>query len=235
MEMASTIVMGTGDNLGFNLALMEPGERIRQAREALGWSQDDLAKKVRISQPAIKKIEAGATRRSRYLPQIATLLDLPINDLMPESDDVAASGLIPRKEVTNGPSDFPVHAAAEGGGGYLIVSSDPVDFIPRPAPLVNVRAAYGILIVGTSMEPEFRQGDTALVHPSLPVMADEPHIFYSESDGEGRATIKTLRRQTADNWLVSQHNPPEGGKKDFTLPRREWQWAHRVIGSYKRR
>ncbi|MDP2410391.1 MAG: S24 family peptidase [Pseudolabrys sp.] len=232
--MASTIVMGTGDNLGFILSRMEPKEVIKLARERKGWSQERLAKEVRISQPAIKKIEDGATIQSKYLPQIATALDLDLNDIMPQGRPEAAA-LIPRKELTTGVSDFPVHAAAEGGDGSLIVSSDPVDFIARPAPLVHVRSSYGILIVGTSMEPEFRQGDTALVHPGLPVMTDEPHIFYAESDGEGRATIKTLRRQTADNWLVSQHNPPEGGKKDFALSRREWQWAHRVVGSYKRR
>lgn len=235
MSLASTNVMGTPDNLGFILGTMEPGQRIRQAREAKGWSQGDLAQKVHISQPAIKKIEAGDTQRSKYLPQIAAALDLPLADVMPEADEGGVPGLIPKKDLTTGVSDFPVHAAAEGGPGIIVVSSDPVDFIPRPAPLVHVRQSYGILIVGTSMDPEFRQGDTALVNPHLPPMADEPHIFYAEADGEGRATIKTLRRQTSDNWLVRQHNPPEGGKHDLTLSRKEWQWAHRVIGSYKRR
>ena len=45
-------------------------------------------------------------------------------------------------------------------------------------------------------------------------------------------TIKFLRRATPDKWQVSQHNPPEGAAKDFALSRKEWQWAHRVIGKY---
>jgi hypothetical protein len=34
---------------------------------------------------------------------------------------------------------------------------------------------------------------------------------------------------------VSQHNPPPGTSKDFTLSRKEWQKAQRVIGKYARR
>ena len=33
----------------------------------------------------------------------------------------------------------------------------------RPAPLAPVRGAFGVYVTGTSMEPEFRQGDIALV------------------------------------------------------------------------
>ena len=32
-----------------------------------------------------------------------------------------------------------------------------------------------------------------------------------------RATIKKLRRTTAENWLVTQHNPADGKSKDFSL------------------
>jgi phage repressor protein C with HTH and peptisase S24 domain len=110
-----------------------------------------------------------------------------------------------------------------------------VDFMARPAPLIHVRDSYGLLITGTSMEPEYRQGDTALVNPHLPVIQGEVYIFYAEKAGEARATIKYLRRVSADKWLLSQHNPPDGMAKDFTLARREWQWAHRVIGKYSRR
>ena len=63
------------------MAHMEPWEKIRQAREAKGWSQDFLAKQVGISQPAIKKIEDGSTAHSKFLPRIAALLGLDITEL----------------------------------------------------------------------------------------------------------------------------------------------------------
>ena len=215
---------------------MEPGEIIRRRREDLGWSQAQLGNRVGISQPAIKKIESGDSRHSKFLPKIAQVLSIPLADL-----DASLSGVVlpPAAEAAGGARilgerDFPVHASAEGGPGQIIVSHDAVDFMARPAPLIHVRDSYGLLITGTSMEPEYRQGDTALVNPHLPVIPGEVYIFYAEKAGEARATIKFLRRAGAETWLVSQHNPPDGMQKDFTLSRREWQWAHRVIGKYSR-
>ena len=215
---------------------MEPGEIIRRRREELGWSQAQLGNRVGISQPAIKKIESGDSRHSKFLPKIALVLSIPLADL-----DASLSGVVlpPAAEAAGGARivgerDFPVHASAEGGPGQIIVSHDAVDFMARPAPLIHVRDSYGLLITGTSMEPEYRQGDTALVNPHLPVIPGEVYIFYAEKAGEARATIKFLRRAGAEKWLVSQHNPPDGMQKDFTLSRREWQWAHRVIGKYSR-
>jgi phage repressor protein C with HTH and peptisase S24 domain len=215
---------------------VEPGEIIRRKREEQGWSQAQLANRVGISQPAIKKIEAGDSRHSKFLPKIAQVLAIPLSDL-----DLSLSGVVPAPASETMPAgritgdrDFPVHASAEGGPGQIIVSHEAVDFMARPAPLIHVRDSYGLLITGTSMEPEYRQGDTALVNPHLPVIQGEVYIFYAEKAGEARATIKFLRRATTDKWLLSQHNPPDGMAKDFTLTRREWQWAHRVIGKYSR-
>jgi transcriptional regulator with XRE-family HTH domain len=215
--------------------VVEPGEIIRRKREELGWSQAQLGNRVGISQPAIKKIEAGDSRHSKFLPKIAQVLAIPLSDLdLSLSGEVGAPESAPPARIL-GERNFPVHASAEGGPGQIIVSHEAVDFMARPAPLIHVRDSYGLLITGTSMEPEYRQGDTALVNPHLPVIQGEVYIFYAEKAGEARATIKFLRRATTDKWLLSQHNPPDGMAKDFTLTRREWQWAHRVIGKYSRR
>jgi phage repressor protein C with HTH and peptisase S24 domain len=85
------------------------------------------------------------------------------------------------------------------------------------------------------MEPEYKGGEMAIVEPSMPLVSGEVYIFYAEQHGEARATIKHLRRVTAERWLVSQHNPPDGMSKDFTLSRREWSVAHRVTGKFTRR
>lgn len=52
------------------------GEAIREAREHKGWSQEFLAAKVGATQSTIDRIESGATRKSRVLPEIAAALDL---------------------------------------------------------------------------------------------------------------------------------------------------------------
>jgi len=218
---------------------METGEKIREQREARGWSQADLAKRVGISQPAINKIEAGDTRNSRFLPRIAQELGLDIAELIEglTPSERPAEPVFAESAARFGASgrDFAIHASAEGGPGQIIVSSDAVDFELRPAPLAHVRDAYGLLITGTSMEPEYRPGDTALINPNLPVIGGEVYVFYAEKAGEARATIKHLRRAAAEKWLVSQWNPPAGQERDFALSRKDWQWAHRVIGKYSRR
>jgi phage repressor protein C with HTH and peptisase S24 domain len=212
---------------------MDVGDRIKSQREAKGWSQAQLGRLVGISQPAIKKIEDGDTQNSRFIARIAAALQLPLSELDPRLPADPPSSVIPAQHLL-GQRDFPIHASAEGGPGQVIVSSDAVDWMPRPAPLAHVRGSYGLLISGTSMEPEYRPGDTALINPHLPIIGDEVYVFYGERVGEARATIKHLRRATPDQWHVTQWNPPEGSKRDFVLARREWQWAHRVLGKYAR-
>lgn len=214
--------------------MQEPGEIIKEAREKRGWSQKNLADRVGISQPAIKKIEAGTTTQSKFLPKIAQVLDLDLSTL-----DVSLVGgpatptslaILPVGDPY-GPRDFAIYSAAEGGHGEILRSPDPVDWWPRPIEVQRVTGAYGMYIVGTSMVPEFKPGHVAVINPNLPHIAGKPYIFYGETeDGQVRATIKELRRYTGDVWHVTQHNPPEGHKNDFTLPRKIWRVAHRIVG-----
>ena len=55
---------------------MSLGDEIKAERERRGLSQESLAKAVGISQVAIKKIEAGTTKKSRYLAEILHYLGL---------------------------------------------------------------------------------------------------------------------------------------------------------------
>lgn len=212
---------------------MQPGQIIREAREKKGLSQKGLGDLVGITQPAVKKIEDGETSKTKFLPKIAQVLELDLAVL----DASLNSQIIdepPPLQVTGRPT-FRIFASAEGGPGEIIRSAEPVDFVPRPTHLLHVQDAYGLLITGSSMEPEYNAGEMAIVEPSMPLISNEVYIFYAERHGEARATIKKLRRATAENWLVTQHNPPEGKAKDFSLPRREWAIAHRVTGKFTRR
>lgn len=212
---------------------MEPGQIIREAREKRRLSQKDLADLIGISQPAVKKIEAGETAQSKFLPKIAQVLELDLSLL--DSALAPQPALPAERPLLPGRPDFRIFASAEGGPGEIIRSAEPVDFVPRPTHLVHVRDAYGLFITGSSMEPEYKSGEMAIVEPSMPIIAGEVYVFYAERLGEARATIKHLRRATADRWLVSQHNPPEGMSKDFPLSRKEWGIAHRVTGKFARR
>lgn len=54
------------------------GNIIRLAREAKGWSQADLGSKIGIKQQSVDAVENGATKRSKFLPELATALEIPL-------------------------------------------------------------------------------------------------------------------------------------------------------------
>src|SRR6185437_10887176 len=142
----------------------EQGILIRQAREKRGLSQADLGRKVGTSQQTVEKIEGGKIKHSRYITKIGLELGLDIARLLPElATQFSDTALIPESDLRSSNRDFPVHAAAQGGRGELIVSTDPVAWILRAAPLVGVSRAYGIIVVGDSMVPELWPGNTALI------------------------------------------------------------------------
>lgn len=213
------------------------GSQISEARKLRGLSQEQVAEAIDIGQSTLDRIEKGDFKRiPSKLHALATYLGLVYEELDPELGGAVAPppGAMIR-QVLGTRDEFKVFASAEGGPGEIIISTDPVDFMPRPSIVANVREAYGLIITGTSMFPEFRHGETAIVNPLLPIQPGEVHVFYAEREGTARATIKELRRQTEDSWLVTQHNPPEGRPKDFPLKRKDWRWAHRVLGKYSRR
>lgn len=128
-----------------------------------------------------------------------------------------------------GERDLPVFGTAQGGSGALIVTSDAVDWVVRPDPLLRVKDGYGMIVTGDSMDPVHKHGSIALVNPHIPWRAGDTCIFRSHApDGAVHVIIKELRRWTDDTWHVRQYNPA----KDFTLKRAEWQDCHVTVGNY---
>ena len=212
------------------------------ARKTKGLSQTELAAAARVSQQLIASIETGMTRTTKFLLRLAAALGVPPGQLDPEwanlaplADSMPPVGIVvPGSAASPNQRDLPIHSSAEGGAGFIIVTTDAVDWLPRPAPVAHVRKAYGLYVTGESMVPEFEPGDIAIVNPHLPVVPDTTCIFYGPHEYEVRATIKRLRRKTGDTWYPKQWNPPDRTKADFTLSRKEWPICHRVVGKYSR-
>ncbi len=61
---------------------MELGERLRIARTIQHLTQEELATKVHITKQALQRIESGNTRKSKYLPDLARVLDISLDWLM---------------------------------------------------------------------------------------------------------------------------------------------------------
>lgn len=226
---------------------MEPGIVIQAERVRRGWSQEDLAKRIGISQPAVKKIESGETKKSKHLPKIAQVLEIPLSKL---DQSLMSSGTEPKAHAgqksssnTNsglhifpgedvlGDVDLPVHAIVRGGTqGALVLENEPFSRTKRIRRLFGNKSAYGVLVIGDSMALEFRENDIAFVDPHLHPKKDDPCVFQGErEDGTWEAMIKYLERSPDASptvYYVYQTNPA----KHFTLEKADWQRCHVVVG-----
>ena len=209
---------------------MAIARNVARYRKERGLSQQELARRIGVRQNTIAAIEAGVTKKSKYLPDIARALEISLTDL--DGDEGGhRSPRIPGADLV-GARDLPLYATVEAGEGAVVMSSDPVDEIRRPAPLATVKGAYGVIVSGESMVPALRPGDIALINPHLPPKVEDICLFISERNGEFVATIKEYVGQTKDHWKVKRYKPEE---KEFTLRKSEWQTCHVSVGRYSRR
>jgi len=209
---------------------MAIARNVARYRKERGLSQEELARRIGVRQNTIAAIESGLTKKSKYLPDIARVLEVPLFDL-DAGEGAHRTPTIPGADLV-GARDLPLYATVEAGEGAVVMSSDPVDEVRRPALLATVKGAYGVIVSGESMVPALRPGDTALIHPHLPPKVEDICLFISEKNGEFIATIKEYVGQTKDHWKVKRYKPEE---KEFTLRKSEWQTCHVSVGRYSRR
>ena len=211
-------------------ARMSVATNVRKFRNRKGLSQEELAKTIGVRQNTIVAIESGATRKSKYLPDIANALGVELTELDPElgpNENLIIAG----KELI-GDLDLPVYASTDAGDGIVFMSSEPVQTVRRPDPLATVKGGFGVIVAGESMSPIIRQGDIALIHPHLPAKIDDICLFSSNENGDFKATIKEFIGQTAETWKVKKYHPKEA---EFTLKKRDWPKCQVVVGWYRRR
>lgn len=216
------------------------GERVTYLRKRLGLSQSALADAVGMSQQGIAMLERNQSQRPRMLPELASalrttdkwLLDggpLPPDGGQPQQPNrPLGTGFTPPPSFFH-EHDLPVFGAVEGGPGEMVVSTDPVNFVPRPWFLRTVREGYAVIVTGESMSPVLEPGDMVLVNPKLPPVPHKQAIFIEgEDQGDFIATVKRFLRATPTDWIVQQFNPP----LEFNLPKSRYRRALRIVGKY---
>lgn len=78
---------------------MELGKEIRRRREALGWSQPELAAKVGAQQQVVSRLELGESTNSQYLEPILRVLDDAEGSPVAEAQAIVRK-LSPRRQRT---------------------------------------------------------------------------------------------------------------------------------------
>ncbi|MBA3241609.1 MAG: LexA family transcriptional regulator [Acidobacteria bacterium] len=205
---------------------MDDLEWIRKGLDKPGKTQSGLALALNRSPSAITRLLANERElKQREIQRIAEYLEMePPGGTAP---DIAA-GFRPPTEIL-GERDMKVFAAVEGGTGEMVVSTEPIDLVPRPWYMREVRDGYAILIVGESMIPVFEPGDIAVINPRLPPMRNKDVVLIAdEGAGEFRASIKRLVSATATHWNLEQFNPA----KSLQWSKKSWPRALRVVGKF---
>jgi phage repressor protein C with HTH and peptisase S24 domain len=213
---------------------MRIGEKIRERRVELGWSQAKLAEAAGVNQQDVTRIEAGGVKFSRKIPALLSALGLESEQKNLPAVNSEPAKVVPGDQLV-GERDLPVYTSAEGGDGALILSTDPIEWVRRPSPLANVKGGYGIYIVGDSMVPRFNPSEIALVHPHLPYRPGVDVVLYRGDGQDHHAIVKHLRRATTTTWHLTQWNPADGESREFELSRDEWRVCHVIVGSYASR
>ena len=203
--------------------------RLERAMRDAGYNPRSLSLAAGLGITAVRDILENRIVSPRYqtLEALSRLLGVSVTYLATgetSAEPQAQTALL---------RDFPVYGAAQGGpSGAMAMSSDPIQHIVRPDPLVTVKSSYGVYVVGESMAPAYEQGDIALVHRGLPPKRHSDVILVRrELDGTPHALIKHLIGWTEENWRVRQYNPP----LDYNLPRDEWKEVETIVGRYNAR
>ncbi len=215
---------------------MSLANNLRLRRSQMKLSQKGLAEKAGVSQQLIHALEAGTTKSTKFIDRISEALACSAADIDPGFGMAPLSRIQePQGRAIELPKELPVFAA---DGSFNAVHPDPedaIDFIPRPFPLQNMRRAYGVLVLGQAMRPEFEPGDYVLVNPHLPPLEETSCVFWSESDAGRKLMLARLAADAGDEWRVKLWSPTAGEKAEFTLPRAAWPVCHRIIGRYCRK
>lgn len=205
---------------------------LKTLREKRNWTHDEAAERMGVSRGHFIKLERGERNlNARTIDLAAKAFGVASTVILGEAELPASTlptNFTPPPEFL-GARDLPVYAAVEGGPGQMVVSTDPIELVPRPWYLRNVKDGYAVLVVGDSMDPAFEAGDMAVVNPRLaPLRGTDVILVAHEDEGAFTATIKRLLSWSAKDWHLRQFNP----RKDYTLPKREWPKALRVVGKY---
>jgi phage repressor protein C with HTH and peptisase S24 domain len=219
-------------------------ERVAKRREELGWSQSILAKKIRVSQQAINKIETGQTRNPRNLEELAKALGVTQQWLLfgtaltsPVESDVKDSSLEAREweSMEHDQHEFievaVLNVEAAAGDGAMVEHEREVYALPfRRYTLrkmgVNARNARIVRVIGNSMAPVLRSGDVVGIDTAnqTPIIDGD---LYAIRDGS-LIRVKQLVARPDGGIIIKSFNSTD--YPDEHLNRDDFEQRIHIIG-----
>lgn len=107
-----------------------------------------------------------------------------------------------------------------------------IDTVPCPPALETVPDAYGVYVVGDSMEPRYYAGELVFVHPNKGYKRNDFVVVQVDVEGEQapHGFIKQFVSLSPTTLTLCQYNP----KKEIEFPRKKVLSIHRIVGTMER-
>lgn len=197
--------------------MTELATRLKIARKKAGLTQTEIAEKIGVSQPNYAKLESGKIQRSTFLLDISRVLGVSLEWLATgQGEMVVNSGIYVGGNNSNHGnqivgSQTNIHnnvkpATAQKtaplinwvqAGKFTAIGDDSYDeYLPYFGNYGNDRV-YWLRIVGTSMIPDFIEGEYVLINRDRQPTAGNYVVAIQE--GENEATFKKYRPKGFDD------------------------------------
>lgn len=179
------------------------GERVAYARESNGWNQTELARRVGLKPQAIQQIESGETKRSRYLPDIASATGFALKWIM-TGEGIERS----QANLDSGPPIRRYPLISWVAAGRWCEATEP--YQPGDAekwllcPANCGPQTFALRVRGISMEPRFREGQIIFIDPGREAINGSYVVVRLEETQE--VTFKKLVVE-GDRKLLKAENP----------------------------
>lgn len=218
--------------MGILMVGLTCGDRVREARTRLGYSQAVLAKKADVSQAAISKIENNDTDNSKYIASVAKALNTSmdyliygqeyikrqsgsLDDFVIIGSDLAGQSptseeyiLVPQFDIYGSCGAGSIIDTVEVKGG-LVFSRKWLreQGVPNPD---DLRVIYA---KGESMYPSIEDGQVLLVNPH-DTTPKTGKVYFLCIDGQ--YFVKRLLNMVT-HWVVRSDNPDRMQYPDIKL------------------
>jgi transcriptional regulator with XRE-family HTH domain len=195
--------------------MMELKDKVRERREAKGWSQSELARRVGVKPQTIQSIEAGKTQKPANIVKIAEALSVTAEFLMSPENGGAGDG--------HNQSTTPVIGVVQAGTAAIDYSIGQGELGEVERPPMATFNTVALEVRGDSMGGRIEHGDVVYYDERRePVTADLFGRLCIVGASDGRVMLKKLQPGSRPGrfHLISYSADPE-----FDVP---VDWAAKV-------
>lgn len=195
--------------------MLELKDKLRETREARGWSQSELARRSGVKPQTIQSIEAGKTRKPANIVKIAEALSVTAEFLMNPDEDRSTDG---RDKRTT-----PIIGVVQAGTAAIDYSVGQGELGEVERPPMATFNTVALEVRGESMGGRIEHGDVVYYDERRePVTPDLFGRLCIVGASDGRVMLKKLQPGSRPGrfHLISYSADPE-----FDVP---VDWAARV-------